>query len=1154
MAILLILICVFFKVASQFVTIPIMYSQFTPKEIVAFFKTYYNCPYANAPGCQPNSPVFYILYEVNDLADFQNFFEDSDFTFVLDGTYSLSMTTLISEYARFYGFIQFVYAYSPDNPTKNIYYSDFPFDKYREAVISLAKYYGMQKAVAVLSTEFIGVNFTASKDIKIVQQYVVSAAASYESILLMITKEIKPLGVKLMLIMTNESVSVSIQKALIEAEMYKRGYAYIFVQQSAWAANLEGAILVEGKSISNTGIIDYLNTIIQWTTSLLVSMTSDNQYQGSYSAYYFNKYVEIGLTWSADFSIYNVLQDGTRPKVGTISKNVVNINTPLLFPGGSWEAPDNEKFKIPFSINGGVSNSNGFVYPRNAINQMGSVLAVNELNSMDGLLENFDMAAYNISDCGSYYFDYNFSYNCFKNHTEDLGYFHIPGLQTSIAKGTVQVFQAANISTPLFGTQTSSAMSNLNYYPQYARVSFPNSYTGSAAALLLSVLGVSKCSLLYSNSTWGNDYNVQFVSQAKSYGIEILNKNRALNPGYVGADKAIIQEIIDTKSRYVVLELNQPDVFYVIEALYDLGMRKGDIFLIVGDGTVSIYDMDEKQIGAESYAKRIEIMDGLIYISFLAFYGDIGKRVKASLLEKYGLAYDYMCLFYDAVYLGAHTIDALLSQGTNLNSSTIEDLSRSVTFDGCSGLVKISRYGNDRLTIRLGIYNLLQINSTWTMKYRGIYNPNLEVMLKLDSTISWVKSDGKVPSDIIGADLDCPFKEDAASPFIFGYIIIATIEIAPLLFLIAFVAICYDFLIRREFPLLISVKKETILDACAYLIMVVESLQYMAVGPDFTTFFPKLSVLTRISMLDVRGWNKNAHWTIWNQIGMIEFISLIWFILLMLRTFEWGKTSKIFFLRIINEMSEYFLPYIGDALFLPMNLFLWLTFQCISSTGDGFQDSFHHQDCWTSCWQGKHTIFVGLSSVAIFLYLPASIYHRPTWQDHLEQALFNFREQPIHTVNKSFCQLILMILYTAVYPASEYMFIGCGIAVLIFIIVFSMIRLPYNYHRASLWYVVFISLSLWLWICCCIAKISKLAAQLVLGFGWAILLSIGLIYQQLYLPSLLVGPKGQDILKLFRFQLSNKSPVEAGIVKHTGYNLAGIEDVDIEINSYSSSR
>ncbi|CAG9328033.1 unnamed protein product [Blepharisma stoltei] len=698
----------------------------------------------------------------------------------------------------------------------------------------------------------------------------------------------------------------------------------------------------------------------------------------------------------------------------------------------------------------------------------------------------------------------------------------------------MQIFQENNISTPVIGVQTSTILSSLDYYPQYSRVSYPNSRTASAAALILSVFGISKCSLLHSDSQWGRDFRDQFINQTDSYGIKILNKNRNIPIGFNGNDKQMIQEIIDLKTRYVILEVRWPDILYIIEAFYDLGMREGDIYLIIGDGMISVSDLDESIIGSKSYNKRKEIMSGLIYISFLAFQSQNGFDLKSEILSKYDYINDYMCLFYDAAYLGLYTIDALINWGVNVNSSTIQESMRQVAFTGCSGVVRISQENNDRLTIVLGIYNLIEVNSTWTMNLCGLYDPSQLIVLQIKQSISW-KTDGGAPSDIIGDDQECPFRDILVQSFLYGYFVMIIVEIIPMIIIIAFAVKYYKFIFKRKYPKLITIQKENFLDIISYLIFLIESLQYMQIGPSFEEFFPRWSKATKLTILDIRGIFKPGLFTFWNQIQLYTALAFAWCILLLWKKSKIGNRSQNLILETINAFNRYILPPLGDILFLPVLLYLFETFQCTSSIGNDFTDSFHNQYCSTFCWQGDHIYYVIFSAIGIFLFTPASLYLRFTWKDDLP---FHFKDQPFHCAVKTFTQIILIGLSTIVQPASENIFLGLGIGVLSAYIIVSILRRPLNYDRASLWYIIFLFCSLMLWICCALAKLDDVSALVVLVLGWALFVALGAIYQKLYLPSLLETEKGHSIYQLFRFQLFSINPEDAGIAKSAKYIFA----------------
>ncbi|CAG9317714.1 unnamed protein product [Blepharisma stoltei] len=1117
--------------ASQFVTIPILYSRYTPSWAVDYIKTNIACSAGTEAACSSDSPFQYVAIEINDFSDFESIFENSGYIFVFDGTQSLSMTSFINYYARAYGFIQVVYGNAPENTPEYVYYTDYPFSTYRKAALSIAKKYNIQKAVAIITSDFPGMDFTNNEGVEIVAQYVIIHSAPYEYILQLLAKEIKPLGIKWIFFETSTRVSELIQKALVEADMYKEGYTYLFMQEASWGASLEGAITLEARWYHSRGILEFTSNAIYWTSVGIYEMITTNEIQGSYSPYTLDKFIGQLFTFEAQgFTIWNAQSEGNLTAVGKINGDGLNIYSPVMFPGGTYNLPNNDNLQIAFSINGASSTDDG----RNAMNQLGAAYAINIIKTEKLKLENFDIVTNNISDCGSSNFVYNSSYECFANHISEFGYFHISAIETSMALGMIEILKALNLSTPVLGVETSTTMNDLKYYPQYIRVSYPNSHTASAAALILSIFGISKCSFLYSDSIWGRDFEYQFENQTKSYNIQILNKNRAVPLGFNGSNSNIIKEVIKTKSRYVVLEIYQPDILYVIESFYDLGMRKGDIYLIVGDGMISLSDLDEQRIGSNSYKKRAEIMNNLIYISFPAFQNQAGLAIENEFLSLYGFAYDYMCLFYDAAYLGIYAIDYLLHEGVNVNSSTIVKIIRDIKFTGCSGIVRISQDDSDRLTTNLGIHNLIEINSTWTINQCGRYDPSQLIVLQMSKTISWV-TDGEVPNDIIGDGQECPFRSIDVQSFFYGYILLIIIEIIPFIFGVGALIRFYYYIFEPKLQKLTSPEKENLYDILSYLLMLIESLQYMQIGPDFTNFFPKWSNVTKLSVLDIRGWNKQDKFTFWNQVQLFEALSFLWIIFQLWSKLRIVQKSRNFIIMTINEFNLYFLPLVGDALFLPICLTLFQTYQCTSSIGNNFKDSFNNHACSTFCWQGEHISYVIASSIAVCLYMPTSLYFRSTWKD---DHPFHFQESIFHCVLKSFVQMVLIAIYTIVHPASEDTFLGLGIGLLSVYIAISIFKKPFNYDRASLWYIIFLFCSLLIWVSCALAKLDEVFALILLGVGWTFIIVAGLFYQKMYLPSLLLSEKAQNIHKLFRFQLFAMSPEDAGISKSVRYLYA----------------
>ncbi|CAG9323418.1 unnamed protein product [Blepharisma stoltei] len=1127
-------------ILGQYLNVPILYSQFTPSTIKDIVVNQYFCPGLGFEPCKSNPNAFYIPIEINHINDFEDLIVNRDITYLFDITFSTIMTSHISAYAKQYNFMHLIYGFPPENPRQLTYFSDSQEIIIRDAAVSFVKYFGCQKVVVFLSQELFGMSFKDVSDVEIAYEAVIPSGISYEAISLIVSKEVKPLGVKIIIIATTENISKLLQKAIEEAAMNKEGYVFIFLHQSAWTAYLEGAILIEEYDWIPTGVENYIEILIEGATTFLLKFMNMSLIQGSFSLYSFYG-ILINQINTERFYLFNI-QNNQRVLIGNITNNAVNLQSSPIFPGGTTNSPNKSKLQIPISIAGGASNPDGSTYNFNAICQNGSIYAMNYVNADSDILKNFELVINNIEDCGASYFESEYATDCYTKHSNDLGYFHIPPEPLYMANGILTVFESLNISVPVIGIKSSALMEN-NYYPQYTSVTFSNAYTARAVALLLSSFGIKKCSLLYLDTSWGQNFKNQFISQAKQYNLEVLNKIQAVPQGYDGTNKTIIQEIVDLKTRYVIMEVSDSENFSIIEAFYDLGMRRGDLYLVLGEGGFSA---SNSYISSDLYNKITEIGDRALYMSSLTYYGKFGKSIRKAFFEEYRFANDYMCQFYDATYLGAYAIDSMINRGFNVNSQGIEEWIRKIKFTGCSGNVQISKTGADRSTIQVGVYSLRLNSTSWSISLSGINDPTKSVYYESINKILWyADNDDILPSDIIGEDLSCPFKLEEVRQFFHGYLVLIIFGSSFLAFDIYLIYRFFKNSSNNQIPMLIEKVEANIFDYFIYLAMLIECLQYISIGPDLTDILPEsLTKFSKISILDIREFIQVDHYKFFYQMIMIHIISTLWLIFLLRKIFDWLRNCKFILISMIIRVGNCFLLTVADIFFLPIIYFLFLDFQCIESIGDTFEKSFLNQDCTIFCWKGEHKNYAASSFVFLYLYLPASLYYRPHWKDLFEDINFHFNEQPTNLIVKSFLQIVLVILSTTLLPYSRIVFNICYAAIIAVFGIFTLLKMPFNYGRASLWYSIFIFGCVWLWICCEIAKFNIIFAQCALGIGWLLLGLIGNIYQKLKLPSFLEDPKGQDILKLFKFQLSRNSPSEAGIQNTVKYHYASQDNQD----------
>ena len=82
----------------------------------------------------------------------------------------------------------------------------------------------------------------------------------------------------------------------------------------------------------------------------------------------------------------------------------------------------------------------------------------------------------------------------------------------------------------------------------------------------------------------------------------------------------------------------------------------------------------------------------------------------------------------------------------------------------------------------------------------------------------------------------------------------------------------------------------------------------------------------------------------------------------------------------LGAASDVLLPFIGNAMFLPIIYIHYEVFICTESIGDEATDSFMNIDCHEFCWKDEHLLYAVASIISLTLYLPCAIYTRPFWQ------------------------------------------------------------------------------------------------------------------------------------------------------------------------------
>jgi ABC-type branched-subunit amino acid transport system substrate-binding protein len=154
----------------------------------------------------------------------------------------------------------------------------------------------------------------------------------------------------------------------------------------------------------------------------------------------------------------------------------------------------------------------------------------------------------------------------------------------------------------------------------------------------------------------------------------------------------------------------------------------------------------------------LEVLNGAIGLGLAGPVGAAGEAFTAAYAAEYGADYTpYAMYAYDAVYLYAYTIQAMLEKGDDINngSELMEGL-RAADFKGASGSVKITEGSNDRNSIGYLIINM----QDGVPEITAVYDPaNANLFVNTDIELQWSDDQSSPPDDEWDTEYDCPFAE-----------------------------------------------------------------------------------------------------------------------------------------------------------------------------------------------------------------------------------------------------------------------------------------------------------------------------------------------------------------------------------------------------------
>ncbi|CAG9319384.1 unnamed protein product [Blepharisma stoltei] len=945
------------------------------------------------------------------------------------------------------------------------------------------------------------------------------AVESFTNIESLVNRVIKPLGTTLYYIFTNSVLSSIIQESLKSKKLLLEGDGLILNQNSGYDCKIDGAIIITVKgqeyaSSQKEFLFKSTENLLQYLFNSTAEPVTAEEI----------RYLMKGYSQKNQFSIINI-QEGKREIIGSVFDGEVKIVKNLIFPGNTHNAPKSDKKILHVSISGGATNPGTPPMTTIPLFCNGAYTAWSLINDNTlGILKNFQVR-YFIYDCGTLNYDEKFARPCFTKDIDKIGLAHISSASV-IATGEMKLFTSLNVTIPVVGSVAlGHALSSTALYPMFTRIAISNDYILALSSLFLKVLGWNKLCVLYSDDPSNKVSYSTLIENAKKYGLEILNPESLreipdnLNRTTIKKYSDSLKAVFSTQARLLALFFMPPELYYVLEELYDLGLRKGDLVIFVSSSlflTLGEYDF--------MYTYKVKDTGvPMIIISGQNWVGKVGHFAYSKIASLYNVVpYSYACNYYDAAYYIAVALDSMINQGLDYYDPYQLNLTmRAQKFIGCTGKFSIDKDSNDRIMENFDInVNKIDAASGNVTAYKiGEFHPYSSVMLTIDIPIIYGDGSTMKPEDLRNQDNECPFSDKLVRTFTKGRILAFGICFG--FALISFVSAAYIW--KTWWNINIKELKErqeiSLQDFIVQITIGIEFFQFVAIGPDITLISSFLAKISNSFSLNLENSLKLKNGVFWIVIDGIYGAITVWLIfcaVILLRLDE--KFPSVSFLRFLAWLADYLMPILGNLCFIPFISMCLNVFVCDQSIGEDFTDSFLVQDCYYFCWKGNHLIYAIFSFIALLCYEPLAIFCRPLWQEL--QMNLHIYTSPLFLMVKSVVQIILIAMNKTVKRADSAIHGALFAVIMAAYIGFIFRWKPYNYPRFCWWQALSLIGVLWLSVLSTISSNVEggyLILFLLVCIGWVLIGAVGIYVQRKKYPSLLYRRKGLDTTHLFRF-------------------------------------
>ena len=618
-------------------------------------------------------------------------------------------------------------------------------------------------------------------------------------------------------------------------------------------------------------------------------------------------------------------------------------------------------------------------------------------------------------------------------------------------------------------------------------------------------------------------------------GINIVNpeESRFIPETYTRDDferyKHLFNQIKNSLCRIFVIRIADPG--FIFEALYDIGLRKGDL-IVVGCNHIHFSLLENSE--TNFFLKRQEIYAGALISNHVEFEGDFGQSIEKELKKKYKVIMN-MCLTYDGFKTISNSVKYLISRGEDYEDlNLLMKTMRTQKFIGCSGEVYFIPDENSRNKPWLGFLQLV-INST-SNEYDFVpilkINKFAVIAAEVINSPVWPTGGALVPSCYRVNDA-CLYKStsrlqnSSVGLYIFSCILLIIVMIS------SYVSI-------RMFKYEMNVIKDKVnlfyYDAFTYGFIICHFFQILALEPSrglLNRKTNKLNLKLGLEIIEIGNLKMQDYW----QFYLVLLLTVGIYVLLTV----FVLMSNKYCLRIANSFCifkvfiTFILPVIGNFGFIPLSLMLLSIFKCEKDDSIGAVFS---RDCTQYCYKGKHLLYLVFGSVFISLYLSLSTILRPYWE--MKQSTLNINTKVSFFGILSIFQVALILCKVLVGESNQVLqgyFLSC--LIFCFIIVIVKIK-PFNYERLNIFITITLSINFWVMIFSSTELILGYETQMIIAMfcGIFVILIIGLKVQSRY-PKKFISDPHDAIQVLIRFQFTRKHSAYISASKYLSANNKG---------------